>query len=101
MKSVQIFIHSFVDLITNSSTEIYIQADQGTLDAIRKLVNDLLSVGDQKLGADDLFTFELLPNYRGAYVLVTPKSNAPNLVEAARVLSSLTSLFNIDAEYDG
>lgn len=52
-------IHSFVDLITNSSSEIYIYASDGTIKSVKELINNLLrGVGSDKT-ADDLFTFDV------------------------------------------
>jgi hypothetical protein len=52
-------IHSFVDLITNSSSEIYVYASDGTVKAVKDLINNLLKgVGSDKT-ADDLFTFDV------------------------------------------
>lgn len=52
-------IHSFVDLITNSSSEIYVYASDGTVKAVKELINNLLTgVGSDKT-ADDLFTFDV------------------------------------------
>ena len=49
-----------VDLITNSSTEIYVEATQSTIKTIKELINNILeSAGDGVTKADDLFTFEL------------------------------------------
>ena len=55
MKSLIIPVHSFVDVITNSSSEIFISADDGTVKAVKELINNLLKgVGSDKT-ADDLF----------------------------------------------
>lgn len=52
-------IHSFVDLITNSSSEIYVYASNGTIKSVKELINNLLKgVGSDKT-ADDLFTFDV------------------------------------------
>jgi hypothetical protein len=58
-KSIIIPIHSFVDLITNSSSEIFVSADQNTVKAIKKLVSGILTAGGSTKSADDLFEFEL------------------------------------------
>ena len=68
--SVNIPIHSFVDLITNSSSEIFIAANKGTIIAIKKLVNHLIKattkvvIDDngnevQSISANDLFNFDI------------------------------------------
>lgn len=59
MKAIQINIHSIVDIITNSSTEIYIAADNSTITTIQELVDNLLSTAGSDLKSTDLFTFEL------------------------------------------
>lgn len=58
--SVIIPVHSFVDVITNSSSEIFVAADQGTVKAIKKLVENLIAAAGGTATADDLFTFELV-----------------------------------------
>ena len=52
-------IHSFVDLITNSSTEIYISATEKTVESVKNLINNLLKMGQSNLTCDDLFTIEI------------------------------------------
>lgn len=52
-------IHSVVDVITNSSTQIYTQADSGSIKVIKDLVNSFLKFAGDERVADDLFTFEL------------------------------------------
>jgi len=64
MPQITIPIHSFVDLITNSSTEIYVNATEGTLTSIKALVNNILKLSGGLHMADDLFTFELRPCHR-------------------------------------
>lgn len=58
--SITIKIHSFIDVITNSSTEIYVQASESTIKSVKELVNGLLKMGGSTKTADDLFTFELI-----------------------------------------
>jgi hypothetical protein len=53
-------VHSFVDLITNSSSEIFVSANQNTVKAIKKLVDSILAATATPATADDLFTFELV-----------------------------------------
>jgi hypothetical protein len=63
-------VHSFVDLITNSSSEIFVAADKNTVKAIKKLVEDIIKAvakpvvdnngNEVPVSADDLFTFDLV-----------------------------------------
>jgi hypothetical protein len=55
MKSLTINIHSFVDLITNSSTEIFISARENSSQAIINLIDSLLLLGGGKYRTSDLF----------------------------------------------
>ena len=67
MKSIIIPIHSMIDVITNSSSEIYVAANKNTIKAIKKLINDLINASQKEptahyipYTADDLFTFEIV-----------------------------------------
>ncbi len=60
MKSIIIPVHSFVDLITNSSSEVYVMADEGTISAIKDIINHLLKIGGGTQSADDIFEFDLI-----------------------------------------
>lgn len=67
MTTITIPIHSFVDLITNSSSEIFVCASKSTVTAIKKLVNNIISASTgynvavaYANDADALFNFELV-----------------------------------------
>lgn len=60
MKNYIIKIHSFVDLITNSSSEIFVRANDKTIETIKQLINGLLKMANSELTADDLFEFKLI-----------------------------------------
>jgi len=62
MKNISIPIHSIVDVITNSSTVIYIQTHDKTIEYAKALVNDILKASGSDKSADDVFTFKLVPN---------------------------------------
>ena len=55
--STTIKIHSFVDLITNSSSEVFVTATEKTVDTVKSLVNNILQAGGSLIKADDLFEF--------------------------------------------
>ncbi len=58
-KTYKINIHSFIDLITNSSTEIFTVVNQSSLKYVKELINKILSdVGSDKT-CDDLYTVKL------------------------------------------
>lgn len=52
---IKIPIHSFIDLITNSSSETFTSSDEKTLESIKSLVNRLLIAGGSTKTFDDLF----------------------------------------------
>lgn len=52
-------MHSFVDIITNSSTEIYVAATNKTIKTLKSLIDNLLKLGKSKSTCDDLFTIEI------------------------------------------
>lgn len=161
----RINVHSFIDVITNSSTEIYVQAGENTINTIKELVNILLKETESTKTADDLFTFELIDtgleefiddklydycqdlkeynkletydqkcnfrkelknkfdngidkpdwwdsieeeykdkcdygSYSNIYLDIKPKDENGSLKRASSILSSLQTLFNIEASYD-
>jgi hypothetical protein len=53
-------LHSFIDVITNSSSEIFVFADNNTLKAIQKLVDNLLKVAGSTKTSEELFEFDLV-----------------------------------------
>jgi hypothetical protein len=55
----KINLHSVVDVITNSSTQIYVQFDESALNTLKDLANAFLKIGNSGYTSDDLFTFEL------------------------------------------
>jgi hypothetical protein len=121
-------IHSFVDLITNSSTELFVSATDKSADTVREVINNILSLGGSTLRADDLFKIELVIEDPDAYptktypvdsdkgrsikkecssdngptqaIQLTPIVNTDAAKQAAKVLSSLNSLFTIEESYN-
>lgn len=63
MSSIYIPIHSFSDLITNSSSETYVSVTNATVDAFKKLIDASIMLGGGTKKADDLFTFEFCYDY--------------------------------------
>lgn len=110
--------HSIVDLITNSSTQLYIEATESTIKAIKELIDNILLFAKSKHTFEDLFTIELNPddvaeykdqeedkyesNYKNISLIVKSRNtDSPAGKAAASVLSNLTGLFNIESQYDG
>jgi len=59
MKILKINLHSIVDVITNSSTQIYVQFNESALTTLKDLVNHFLKLTNSEYEVDDLFGFEL------------------------------------------
>jgi hypothetical protein len=59
MKQYIIPVHSFVDLITNSSTEIYVSPTNKTVTTLKEIINEILRIGGSKQTCDDLVNISL------------------------------------------
>lgn len=62
MQSILIPIHSFVDLITNSSSEVFVEATEKTVETVKDIINEVLKLQNSSKTADDLFSFTLVMN---------------------------------------
>lgn len=56
MKALKLNFHSFVDLITNSSTVIYTYSDS-CIGPVKELINEFLKLSESDKTADDMFYF--------------------------------------------
>lgn len=92
-------IQSFTDIVTNSSTEVFVRVKEAAINTIKELINNLLKISGSTLQADDLFTIEILYN-DSSDLMVTPKQDTTECIEAAVILSSLRSLFNYEVYED-
>ena len=117
MTTLRIPLHSFVDLITNSSSEIFVSATSSTVDVINKLIDSLLLAGGSRFKAADLFEVNLVddPNEDAEMrqyceregrpekrvIIIKIRIDSPAATEAAKILSNLTSTFRIDSWYTG
>jgi hypothetical protein len=59
MKTIIIPFHSFVDVITNSSTTIFVGCHDNTIKYAKELIDTLLKTMGSDKKADDLFEFEV------------------------------------------
>jgi hypothetical protein len=68
MKTITFKIHSFVDLITNSSSEVFVAASKSTVDTVKEIVNTLLKQSNSTATCDDLFDIDfVIP--KGSYFI--------------------------------
>jgi len=122
-------VHSFVDLITNSSTEIFVSANDKSAETVQAVIDNILALGGSVTKAKDLFTVELVVEDPDSYptkfypvdsekgqiiieecgsdngvtqhIRLTPLVDSPEAKQVAKVMSSLTSLFTIEESYNG
>ena len=120
MQSLIIKIHSFIDVITNSSTEIFVQANDKTIKNVKDMVTAILGLGGSSLTFDDLFTVSLHNTTKEDYedyedededyerdesqdnirLDVKPLVDSKNAKIASNILSSLSDLFEIEERYN-
>ena len=62
MKKLEVNINSVIDVITNSSTYIFVYAGSNSIDIIKEIIDTILNVGGSKKKADDLFNISLVPS---------------------------------------
>ena len=87
-------LHSFVDLITNSSTEVYIEVTDQTVTAMKDAVNHILKSQGIEKTADELFNFELSELEERTYgnersIVITSKTDDPDVTKAAKALTDI------------
>ncbi len=96
-------LHSFVDLITNSSSEVYVYADSSTVEAARELIEALFNQAAYPgLKATDFFDISLEDSDTGKQLVVTPKNpNDPKQLAVANALHKLVSSISAEEVYNG
>ena len=52
--------HSFIDLITNSSTQVYVSVRERAIATLHELVNNVLALDESTLKSEDLFNIEIV-----------------------------------------
>ncbi len=112
MRTITLKVHSFIDIITNSSTEIFIQATDKTIRNIKQLIDTILIIGGSNMKCDDIFDMKLKSQnpygedyeeieedddyYSDSYdVVISTKAKiiGKDAETAANILSNLTNLF--------
>jgi hypothetical protein len=95
MKAIKVNVHSIIDVITNSSTEIFSGAKSQATEVAKELINKILSEGGSDKTADDLFTFETVSQDVGMEddvnnVIIKAKSNDQVVIDVLDLVSELT-----------
>jgi len=63
MKTLIIPIHSFIDVITNSSSEVFITSDEKTIAAVYALVDNILKFAGSTKNSAELFDIVIVDYY--------------------------------------
>ena len=63
-------IHSFVDVITNSSTIIYTQFKESAIQDSYEMINEILKLGGSDKKAEDLFDISISPCLDNVYDII-------------------------------
>lgn len=90
-------IQSYIDVITNSSTEVWQIATEQSVTMIKDVFNAVLEYAGSRDTADDLFDFEL----RSDSVLIIPKYKDDGNAEIFLRVNQINDLFEHDGEYNG
>ena len=103
MTKITLKIHSFIDIITNSSTEIFIQATDQTVKNIKTLIDSILAIGGSTLKCNDVFDLKLKSENDGqdeyedydydVTIEAKPLIEGTNAKLASEILTRLTNLF--------
>lgn len=121
MKPIIINYHSFVDLITNSSTEIYISCHTKSVEYLKELIDSLLKASGSDKKAEELFDFKITkedydtgkvktlkkdedfecdPNrdFEDHFLTIIPKDKTQ---ETINLCDQINRIFCLDGSYDG
>ena len=95
MNSISIPVHSFLDLITNSSSETYVTSDRQTISSLKSIINTILKAGGSTKTCDDMFTIKLMDEDGGYghYDVVVANPKSPEYAEAAAALGKINDAF--------
>lgn len=91
-------VHSFVDLITNSSSEVFVTSDRQTITSVKKLINCILATSGSTKSCDDLLTIKLVneDGGYGNYNTIQAFAKDPSNEELAKLVSSLPDFFRAE-----
>lgn len=96
MTTFTLHVHSFVDLITNSSSELFAAANDRTLETVRAIINATLKAGGSTKCCDDLVLLKLVPGDpfdEGTTTNVVCVAKAEGTEEMAQLITGLKDSF--------
>lgn len=91
----EIPIHSFIDVITNSSSETFVAADRNTITAFQGVIDKILKTGGSEKRCEDLFrlALERRDGGYGEYNVLVAHAKDAKSREAAEAISALNEAF--------
>jgi len=94
MKQIKIPFHSMIDLITNSSTEIFVNSES-SIEPAKELLAELLKMEGSEKTVDEVFTFKL--EYESEYLI---DSLSEQLEDVDEDLYKELGLEDVDKPYE-
>jgi len=99
----KVFIHSFNDVITICSSEIFVNCNNKTIEAIKTLINYLLEKGGSTKKADDLFVFKIVIDRAQDHLTlsseicleVITKNNAEEVINLTREIKNAFDIIEV------
>jgi hypothetical protein len=88
MKNIVIKIHSFVDVITNSSTSIYVESSESSVKMTKELIAKLFKASNINKSVDELFDIYI----EADDLIIKPKKTDQ---EAIRLKEQIQGIFEI------
>lgn len=90
-------VHSFVDLITNSSSETYVTADRQTVKAVKEAVDSILALAGHGKKCDDYFEITLrTESGYGDYKVIDVVAKDSKNQKLAAVIEALQDAFQAE-----
>lgn len=105
---IRIPIHSMIDVITNSSTEIFVSTSESSIESVKGLLQDVINLGGGDKKVDDIFDFsieddgeESWTGYSQNDLIIKVKEGIPDRDQYGNIAKRFLNIFSIDACYDG
>ena len=103
MEKIVLNVHSFNDIITNSSSEIFVNCNNKTIKAVKTLIDYFLEKGGSTKTADDLFVFKIVSDNAQDHLTlksescleIITKSNAEEVVNLTNEIKNAFSIVEI------
>lgn len=89
MKGLEVSLHSFVDVITNSSTTIY-TFSESSVEPAKKLVNAFAKLMGYPKAAEEMFFFECFPSFHEQWDSYVEAKEEDELTEEDKAINAMS-----------